>query len=162
MSKIRVTASRVINAAPKEIYDILVDYKVTHPMILPEEYLKELRVEAGGRGEGTVISFRLRAGGVERAYRMRVSEPEPGKVLVEKDIASSLETHFIVTPEQAGMRTRVEITTEWEPASGLAGFVEKVFTPTIMRRIYNKELLQLAETATDSSAIRPAVVSRSK
>jgi hypothetical protein len=81
MARLRADSSRVIDARPDAVYDILADYRNTHPRILPGEYFKDLKVEEGGRGAGTVISFRLRSGGVERPYRMAISEPEPGRVL---------------------------------------------------------------------------------
>ena len=49
----------------------------------------DFKVEQGGVGAGAVHSFRLTAGGRTRAYRMRVDEPEPGRVFTETDELSS-------------------------------------------------------------------------
>jgi hypothetical protein len=60
-----------------------------HPQFLPPAFTG-LRVESGGVGEGTIFHVALTAGGRTRQYRMRVGEPEPGRVLTENDTASSL------------------------------------------------------------------------
>ena len=85
MRQARAEASAIIDAPPDEVYLILADYHNGHPQILPREYFRALSIEAGGRGTGTIIRVRVRIGMVERSYRMLVSEPEPGRVLVEAD-----------------------------------------------------------------------------
>jgi len=40
-------------------------------------------------GAGTVHSFKMTAGGRARDFRMRVAEPDPGRVLTESDERSS-------------------------------------------------------------------------
>ncbi len=144
MRQVHAEASAVIDARPEEVYLILVDYRDGHPQILPREHFRDLSIEAGGRGTGTIIRFRVRIGTVERSYRMLVSEPEPGRVLVEADIESSLTTTFTVTPVNNDRQTRVQIATEWEASSGLIGLLEQVLTPPMLRRVYYKELRQLA------------------
>src|SRR5438552_5273369 len=114
MSRIRVASSAVVDARPEVVYKLLADYRVGHPKILPKEHFRDLQVEAGGVGAGTVIRFRLRSGGIELPYRMWVSEPEPGRALMESDTASTLATTFTVTPLSNGQKARVEIATEWD------------------------------------------------
>jgi hypothetical protein len=58
----------------------------------------QFRVEQGGVGAGTVHSFRMTAGGRARDFRMRVEEPDPGRVLIESDDRSSMVTSWVVTP----------------------------------------------------------------
>lgn len=145
MSGIHVEASRVVDAPTEKVYQFLADYRVSHPSILPPESFVGYHVEEGGTGAGTVISIRIRAGGRERAYRMRVSEPEPGRVLQEQDTASSLVTQFILTPADGSAHTNVSIVTEWQGGSGIGGFFERAFAPMAMRRIYLRELDLLAE-----------------
>lgn len=65
-------------------------------------------------GEGTVVAFDLRVGGVRRHVRARIQEPEPGRVLREIDLDSGAVTTFEVTP--AGDASRVRILTAWQPA----------------------------------------------
>jgi Polyketide cyclase / dehydrase and lipid transport len=144
MRRIHVEASAVIGARPEEVYTILADYRNGHPQILPREHFRDLQVEAGGRGTGTILRFRVRIGAIERFYRMLVSEPEPGRVLVEADIESDLTTTFTVTPINNGHKANVQIATEWDAPHGFGGLIEQMLTPFMMRRIYNKELRQLA------------------
>ena len=145
MSRIRAASSAVVDARPEDVYNLLADYRNGHPKILPKEHFRDLEVEAGGVGAGTVIRFRLRSGGIERPYRMRVSEPQPGRALMESDTASNLATTFTVTPVSDGRKARVEIATEWDAPPGIGGLVQKLLYPPGMRRIYRKELRLLAE-----------------
>jgi hypothetical protein len=43
-------------------------------------------VERGGVGAGTVIRFRLRVFRRTRDFRAEITEPTPGRVLVETDL----------------------------------------------------------------------------
>ena len=91
MGEIHVSAEQVIHAPAERVYRIIADYRQHHPNILPPAF-SDLRVEEGGVGEGTVISFKMTAGGRTRQTRARVTEPEPGRVLVESGIDSSVRT----------------------------------------------------------------------
>ena len=143
MSKIRVAESMVIDAQPEEVYALLADYRSGHPQVLPRKYFKKLEIESGGQGAGTVFRARIRAGGGEREYHMRVTEPAPG-VLVETDIPTDLFTTFTVTPAQGGQQARLEIATEWT-TPGIRGLLERLFSPAVMRRMFREELHQVAE-----------------
>jgi uncharacterized protein YndB with AHSA1/START domain len=140
MAEIRVVAERTIAAPTDRVYGYLADYQQHHPRILPPAF-SDLRVEAGGVGAGTVITFQITAGGRTRAYRMQVAEPEPGRVLTETDLGSSLVTTFTVTPE--GDASRVRIASRWEGAGGIGGFFERLFAPRVLRRLYADELARL-------------------
>lgn len=144
MGKIHTEASAVIAAPPAAIYAVLADYRHRHPHILPKQYFPELSVEAGGQGAGTIIRVRTRVLGIEREYHMLVSEPEPGRILVETDQATGLATTFTVTPTEDGAGSRVQIATAWDAPAGVAGLIERFITPPIMRHIYRTELRQLA------------------
>ena len=145
MGRIQAGASAVIDGRPEEIYDILSDYKTKHPKILPKEHFKDLVVEAGGEGAGTVIRFKTIAAGRERPYRMEISEPEPGRVLVESDKSSNTVTTFTVTPVSEGRQSQVQIITEFDASPGIAGFFERMLSPRLLKGIYEKELRQLAQ-----------------
>ncbi|HEX6287792.1 MAG TPA: SRPBCC family protein [Herpetosiphonaceae bacterium] len=144
MARLHAEYATVIAARPAEIYAILSDYHHGHPQILPKQYFPALTVEQGGQGAGTVFRVQTRALGVERGYRMVVSEPDPGHVLVETDIETDLTTTFTVTPVGDADYARVQIATDWESAPGIGGAIEKLVTPLVMRRIYRTELGQLA------------------
>lgn len=143
MSRIVVSAERVVDAPAHEIYAILVNYRGGHREILPPNFVN-YHVLEGGTGAGTVVSFAVRAGGRERPLTVRVSEPIPGSVLVETDINSSLATTFSMTPQDDGKRTLVNFRTEWQGSPGVGGFFERTFAPIALRRIYNQELDNLA------------------
>lgn len=144
MSEIHVSAERSIAAPPARVYACLADYRRHHPRILPPAF-SDFKVEEGGIGAGTVISFTLTAGGRRRHSRMRVSEPDPGHVLQEADPNSSLVTTFTVTPEGAGCRVRFD--TRWQGAGGIGGLFERLFAPRLLRTLYADELNRLDEYA---------------
>ncbi len=144
MSRVHAEETAVIAAPPATIYALLADYRVGHPQILPPQYFRDLQVESGGQGAGTVIRFQAGAMGRMRPLRMLVAEPEPGRVLTESDTASSLVTTFTVTPVADGTQAEVRIASDWEAAPGLAGAVEHRLLPGMYRRIYRAELAQLA------------------
>ncbi|HEU5180037.1 MAG TPA: hypothetical protein VFW45_04560, partial [Candidatus Polarisedimenticolia bacterium] len=81
-----------------------------------------------------------------RRMRSEVSEPEPGRVLVETDLDDNgARTTFRVADESAES-CRVEIATQWE-ARGLRGWIERMTGPPLLRKIYAVELEQLAAVA---------------
>ena len=149
MNSLTISASAVINARPEEVYSVIADYRKGHPAILPKENFADLQVESGGYGTGTIIRFRSRVLGTERRFHQIVSEPEPGRVLVEKDIQGPITTTFTVTPVENGQgseesHSQVNITTEMATSPGLQGWVERFVLPRALKPIYKKELQQLA------------------
>jgi uncharacterized protein YndB with AHSA1/START domain len=139
MAKVQASAERTIDAPADKVYGYLADMR-QHPQFLPPEF-GDFRVEEGGVGAGTVTTFTVTAGGRTRAYRMNVTEPEPGKTLLESDASSSLVTTFSVEPR--GGQSLVRIHTAWDGAGGIGGFFEKTFAPRAMHRIYLDELDRL-------------------
>ncbi len=140
MAEVRVTAERIIRASAERVYGYIADYLEHHHRFLPPAF-SDFHVEEGGVGAGTVVRFRLSAGGRERAYRQRVEEPQPGRVLTESDLDSSSVTTFTVTPERE--HSRVQILTTWQGARGVGGFFERLFAPRVLRRLYADELERL-------------------
>jgi hypothetical protein len=152
MSHLSVASSAHIPAPADAVYRLIADYRNGHPRILPARYFHDLRVESGGQGAGTVIRFGMRAGGVDRQYHMIVAEPEPGRVLVEREAeptGARVETTFTVTPQGDGRTCAVTIATDMETRAGMAGAIERWLTPPMLRRIYQAELRQLAEVAAE-------------
>jgi hypothetical protein len=141
-----VTASALVEAPAEVVYKILADYHEGHPHILPRKYFTFLAVERGGVGEGTLIRFGMRAFGKTRIARAAVTEPEPGRVLVETALdEGGPVTTFVVEPE--GRRSRVTFRTELTSAAGLAGAVERFFATGYLKRVYAFELRQLNDFA---------------
>ena len=145
MSQIHTEVSDILPARPEVVYAVLTDYRVGHPAILPKPYFTELQVEQGGQGAGTVVRTRMVVMGVERIFKLTVSEPEPGRVLREVDEQAGVVTTFTVEPLNGGQQTRVTIATDARASPGVRGMMEKLMNPPITRRIYTEELRQLAE-----------------
>jgi hypothetical protein len=143
MPEIHVAAERVIPAPADQLYGYLAGYREHHPKILPPVF-SPLTIEAGGVGAGTVIRFHTRTAGRVRHFRLVVTEPEPGRVLVESDTLSNIVTTFTVSPVSGGSRVRIE--SRWTPA-GLEGLFERLLAPLMMRPLYADELKRLAEYA---------------
>src|SRR5215469_4716601 len=143
MSPLRgcATGSLKIDAPPSRVYSIVADYNQHHPKILPPEYFKSIRVEEGGVGAGTRLTVTMRVLGTTQAFQHTISEPEPGRVLVESDAEGYSVTTFVVDPVDSGRASVLSITTEFTPRRGaFAGRIERYLTRRILSRIYEKEL----------------------
>ena len=150
MTRARVAASSIIDARPEIVYAIIADYRNGHPRILPHEYFKKLEVEEGGVGAGTRTRFEMRVLGTTKSFHHVVSEPQPGRVLVESDVDGNSATTFTVVPHGGG--TEITIETEFQTRGGILGALERFLTAMMMRRIYAKELNNLSAYATTKSA----------
>jgi uncharacterized protein YndB with AHSA1/START domain len=140
MGTVHAHSDALIAAPADTVYRYLADMVEHRPRYLPPAF-SEFEAESGGIGAGTITRFKVTAGGRTREYRMEVTEPDPGRVLVESDTGSSLVTTFTVTPE--GDASRVGISTVWKGAGGVGGFFERAFAPRAMSRIYDDELARL-------------------
>jgi uncharacterized protein YndB with AHSA1/START domain len=145
MAKVEASAERTIDAPAGQVYGYLADMH-QHPRFLPPAF-SDFKVEEGGVGAGTVTSFAVTAGGRTRNYRMRITEPEPGRTLVESDANSSLVNAFTVEPQ--GDKSLVRISTSWDGAAGIGGFFERTFAPRALRRMFLDELERLNSYALD-------------
>jgi uncharacterized protein YndB with AHSA1/START domain len=156
MGQITVKADAILNAQPEDVYATIADYRQGHPRILPKENLYDLQVEAGGYGEGTVMRFKARTWGMEQSFHHRVTEPEPGKVLVEQDVDPTIRpqvtTTFTVTPVEQGAKSRVEISTTMVSSAGLKGLVERFVVSRANPPVYRKELKLLESVAQQRGA----------
>ncbi len=148
MAQIKAQAASILAARPEDVYATLADYRQGHPRILPKNFY-DLQVEQGGYGAGTVIRYKARILGVEQSLYQCVSEPEPGKVLVEQDINSSqnVTTTFRVLPLEQGQKSHVEISTTLNASPGFQGFFERILVPIVNSRVYRKELKLLEAVA---------------
>lgn len=145
MRTIRATGIARIDAPAASVYAIIADYHIGHPSILPPAF-RNLVVESGGVGAGTRIRFEILIGGRLRKLRAVVSEPDPGRVLVESDPDGGGATTFTVTPLGPDA-CQVHILTEWS-ASGLRGWIESVLAPRMLEPLYREELVNLQRVAT--------------
>lgn len=144
--RVEVAVTGQIGSSAQTAYRILSEYRQHHPQILPAGTFKGLTVEEGGQGEGTLILVELEAFGSKRTRRMRIDEPQPGRVLRETDLDDGTVTTFTVEPDSE-TRCSVTIETVWQPASGIGAIVDRAITPLFMRRLYRQELQNLDEYA---------------
>ncbi|MFN8563803.1 MAG: hypothetical protein U0703_19785 [Anaerolineae bacterium] len=98
MNMLHAEYAAEIEAPPDIIYGIFADYRNSHPAILPKPYFGDLTVEQGGVGAGTVVSGAVRVYGTSYPFHLVVTEPEPGRVLVETDTETQQVTKFILEP----------------------------------------------------------------
>jgi uncharacterized protein YndB with AHSA1/START domain len=144
MTEVRVEAERRMAVPAGRVYRAIADYREHHPRFLPPA-ITDLRVEEGGVGAGTVATFRVRMLGRTSEARIDVTEPEPGRVLAEKDRTRGAVTTFTVDPDGSGSRVRIE--TRWEAARGIEGWLERLLAPRALRGLYADELARLERYA---------------
>ncbi len=145
-----ISASAEIAAPAERIYALIADYRTGHPSILPPQF-SNLVVEKGGVGAGTIIRFNMKVFGRTQTYRAAITEPAPGRVLVETDLdANGAVTSFIHDPGAALGPTRVTIKTELPVRRGFLGIIERYLSTKLLHPIYTQELQILAERVTES------------
>ncbi len=153
MNQYELSVSRVIDAPPAAVFAIFADYHHSHAAVLPKPYFTEMTVEKGGTGAGTEITVHMSVFGTKVTYHMVVTEPEPGRVLQEEDKAAGVLTTFTVDPVNGGQATKVTLYTRARTSPGLKGFIEKLITPPISRKIYNEELDLVAQFVATSAQV---------
>ena len=142
-----VQASAEIDAPAASIYRLVADYRDGHTRIVPPKYFSDLRVESGsGWGAGTVITYRMRALGSTTNARATVTEPQPGRVLVESDTDNQTLTTFVVDP-LGDARSRLTISTTLPTHAGIRGWLERSFIRSYLGRVYAAELGLVAREA---------------
>jgi hypothetical protein len=147
----RFSAERVINAPADIVYRCLADYTHHHRPggFLPPAFSNQ-QILSGGVGQGTVIRLRVSLAGRTSTMTARISEPEPGRVLVED--SQSVQTTFTVQPEADQSRVRFDTVLR---AGGLEGLLNKVFAARLLHPLYADELERLERYAqTQAAAVR--------
>jgi hypothetical protein len=148
---LRAESSAIVGAPAADAYRMIADYRNGHPRIIPSRYFRDLQVEEGGYGQGTVICYDLLALGTTRRARARVTEPEPGRVIVETDLDIGAVTTFVVEPVGA-VQCRVTIATDLPTHAGPLGWVERALVRPLLVRAFVAELAQLdAELKADAA-----------
>ena len=146
-TKYTVTASAHIDAPPTRVYSIIADYHTGHPSILPKPF-RNLVIEQGGVGAGTIIRFDVHAYGTMIKCRAIVMEPDPGRVLVEKNVEpnESITTFTVAAGANGG--SDVSFVTEAQSRDGIAGAIERLMSKRFLQKLYAEELQLLAKRAT--------------
>jgi hypothetical protein len=143
-TRYEVSYTAPVAAPPATVYRVIADYHNGHPRILPGAF-RNMVVEKGGVGAGTETRFEVHAFGQTQSIRHEVFEPEPGRVLVERDRDVDSHTTFTVDPAAGG--SRVTIHSELLSRSGLAGVIERFLSRRFLRRLYREELANLEREA---------------
>ena len=137
-------AERLIDAPAEVIYHLIADYRVHHR---PEGFLppafSDQEILRGGVGAGTELRYTLTAGNRPRVVTSLISEPEPGRRLVET--APGIETTVTVEPAAGGTRVRFDTVLE---ESGVQGWLTRLFAARLIAPIYKDELDRLEALAT--------------
>jgi hypothetical protein len=142
MKHYRVSASRRVDVAPAVVYAVIADYGGHHPHIVPPEYFERLDVLEGGVGAGTRTRVVMRVLGKRQVFEQVITEPEPGRVLMEENTDGSAVTTFTVEASGEGS-SHVTIATEFPLHPGIHGVLERMAVSFLFPRIYEKELARL-------------------
>ena len=144
MGEIAVVVEQTYDAEPKTVFAALADYAGVRPTMLAPEFT-DFEVLDGGVGAGTRIGYNLHATKKRvRAVEAAVTEPTPGRQLLETDSKSSLLVLWDVVPADGG-GSRLKVRVNWQGAGGIGGFFERRFAPAGIRRIYTTELGRLEQ-----------------
>lgn len=147
MTPFQARASRTLDASPERVMAILRDYRTEHPAILPRPPFTALDVVEGGIGAGTVLELGMKTLGKEQRLRGVVTEPEPGRLLVESyEGPNGLVTSFTVDATNRG--TNLVIDTRGRVLSkGLLGRLERWMTERMLQSVYRREIDLIAARA---------------
>jgi hypothetical protein len=146
MKNYKFSVSSIIPSSPQTVYNIIADYNIGHPKILPNPPFISLFVEKGGIGAGSVLKVQMKVMGKLQTLKAVVTEPDPGRVLVETYDTGYITT-FIVDPRDDGKNSYVTFTTEIPDDSKISKKIELVFLKLILIPVYKKELQMLAKEA---------------
>jgi hypothetical protein len=152
MAHYNVSASALIPANLETVYALIADYKNGHTRIIPKPYFLSLNVEKGGYGEGTIIDFQMKLMGQIQSFHSVITEPTPGRILVETDQNTGAATTFSLEPRKDGKQSFVTITTALPVADGITGQIRGWFIARLLRPVYVQELQQLAVVATEEAS----------
>jgi len=145
-TRYRVAASSRVAAPAARVYDIIADYRVGHPSILPRAF-RNLHVDEGGRGAGTTFHMDVHAFGWKDTMRAAVTEPQPGRVLVERDLDRPTVTTFTVERGAHDGEAIVTFDTELQSRAGVLGAIERWLSTAFLKRVYREELANLDAVA---------------
>ena len=145
MAAFHFAAERLLDAPADVVYHCLRDY-TTHHRHQPDGFLPpaftSLEVLRGGVGAGTLIRFTTRVGGRSVTRTQEVSEPEPGRVLVESGDGEG--STFTVEPRDGRTHLRIETTLR---TTGLEALVMPLLGSRILGPLYQDEMQRLEACA---------------
>jgi carbon monoxide dehydrogenase subunit G len=139
MSQVSASSTVLVDAPAETVLAAIADYATVRPKILSPHY-SNYQVLEGGRGAGTVASWKLQAT-KSRVRDVKASVDVAGHTVIEKDANSSMITNWTVAP--AGPGSSVTVKTSWQGAGGIGGFFERTFAPLGLRKIQSQVLENL-------------------
>jgi hypothetical protein len=143
MRPVQLSAERLIDAPADVVYRCIADYQHHHRPggFLPPAF-HDQHILRGGLGAGTLIRFSMTLAGRTKTVTTEISEPEPGRVLVETQ--DGLRTVFTVEP--VGRQCRVRFETQMD-AHGLEGILLHLFARRLLLPLYADEQGRLEQYA---------------
>jgi Polyketide cyclase / dehydrase and lipid transport len=146
--KTRYSAERLIDAPAEVVYRCLADYVHHHRPggFLPPAFSNQ-EILSGGAGDSTVVRLNITLAGRTNTMTARITELEPGRVLVEH--RDDGDTTFTVEP--VGTQSRVRFDTILE-GGGLQGLALRLFAPRLLEPVYTEELERLERYAQAQAA----------
>lgn len=145
-----VSETRHLEAPPERIYGLIADYVQGHPRIVPPQYFRDFVVRQGGYGAGTEIEFTMVVAGRAQRVVADITEPVPGRVLVETVKGGGVVTTFRVDP--SGRGADVTIATDLEQKPGIGGRFERWLAGKLLPKVYHEELMRLGRIARETLA----------
>lgn len=155
MTSVTIRVTDIIPASSEAVYNVIADYHVGHQAILPRPAFREMKVLEGGYGAGTCIHLHTQMWGISNYYDQIVEEPEPGRVLIERDVNTGQYTTFTFEP-LSDTQTRVTIESVMPLSKGIRGVLERMSMPAVARNLFKEELQNLAKYVTQSEVIMQA------
>ena len=130
--KTEISAEKTIEARPEVVYHCLADYREHHNPsgFLPSAF-SNFKVTRGGLGAGTEANWDVTTGGRTRSVQAVITEPEPGRGLVET--GNGVITTFTVEPTGEGARVRFDTVID---DRGLTGLMTRLFAATAPSALY--------------------------
>ncbi len=138
--KSRFAAERRMDVPAQVAYHCLADYREHHRPdgFLPPAF-SAFAISRGGVGAGTEASWNVDlGGGRKRRMSATITEPEPGRRLVET--GDGVVTTFTVAPSDGGCIVRFD--TEFD-VPGLEGVLLRLFIGRMLGPLYADELARL-------------------
>ena len=137
--KTRFMAERRMAVPPDIVYHCIADYREHHRPggFLPPSF-SDFEIISGGVGAGSEVTWVTEAGGNKRRIQAVITEPTPGRVLVET--SPDIVTTFTVEPTEG--ETLVRFDTEIDDG-GVKGILTRLFAPRMLVPIYEDELERL-------------------
>jgi len=153
MPNIRVDTYRAIPNELDAVYRCLTDFEHGQPRLLPAA-IRDYAVEAGGRGEGTIVSCAMTIRGRERRFLFRIAEPIRTRTITAYDHDSRLTVTWFLRPE--GPVTEVEIEAYWTEPDTPFAFLKVWWATIVVRRLLDAILERVPDVIAERGYDRPA------